>query len=228
MKLSRLEVLNRLAAQLRARTYLEIGVQTGIVFRSVNVAHKVGVDPDPSSAATMHMTSDQFFADLADGYPSFPAGPDGRRTADLIFIDGLHHAEQVAKDAANALSCLTPGGVIVFHDCDPPTEISQRREIADPGCWCGDTWRAWVALNRALDATPGLSVFTVDTDLGLGVVSTSRLFPVPTPGPVEPVAMPYEMFRANRFDLLKLWSVQWFLEWLPSVDPIGKVDRVIR
>ena len=226
MKLSRLEVLNRLAAQLRARTYLEIGVQTGIVFRSVHVPMRVGVDPDPTSAATRHMTSDAFFAMRNEHLSTAGAGALG--TFDLIFIDGLHHAEQVAKDAANALRCLTPGGVIVFHDCDPPTETSQRREIADPGCWCGDTWRAWVALNRALDATPGLSVFTVDTDLGLGVVSTSPLFPVPTPGPVEPVAMPYKTFRANRFDLLKLWSVQWFLECLPSVEPIGKVDRVIR
>ena len=218
MKLSRLDALNRLAAQLRARTYLEIGVQTGIVFRGVNVPMRVGVDPDPTSAATRHMTSDAFFA-MRDEHLS-TAGAGALGTFDLIFIDGLHLAEQVAKDAANALVCLTPGGVIVFHDCDPPTEISQRREMADPGCWCGDTWRAWMAINGALDTTPGLSVFTVDTDLGLGVVSTSRLFPVPHLGPVEPVAMSYETFRAQRVDLLELWSPTRFLEWLPSVEPL--------
>lgn len=218
MKLSRLDVLNRLAAHLRARTYLEIGVQTGIVFRGVNVPMRVGVDPDPTSAATRHMTSDAFFA-MRDEHLS-TAGAPALGTFDLIFIDGLHLAEQVAKDAANALRCLTPGGVAVFHDCDPPTEISQRRTMDDVSCWCGDTWRAWVSLREAVSSLPGVSAFTVDTDLGLGVVSTSRLFPVPALGPVEPVAMDYGAFRAHRTDLLRLWSPDRFLDWSQSIEPL--------
>lgn len=223
--MTRLEVLNLLAAQLRARTYLEIGVQTGIVFRSVNVAHRVGVDPDPTSKATMHMTSDAFFASLDAGcppLPPFPAGPDGRRTADLIFIDGLHLAEQVAKDAANALRHLTPGGAIVFHDCDPPTEISQRRTMDDVSCWCGDTWRAWVALVDTLAFTrrAGVDAFTVDADLGLGVVLTSKGAPVPVVEPVKPTAMPYEVFRGHRSDWLRLRSPAWFRERLRDVEPL--------
>lgn len=220
--MTRLEVLNLLAAQLRARTYLEIGVQTGIVFRSVNVAHRVGVDPDPTSKATRHMTSDAFFADLAEGYPSFPAGPDGRRTADLIFIDGLHLAEQVSKDASNALRHLTPGGAIVFHDCDPPTQRAQEREMVDVSCWCGDTWRAWVALVDTLAFTrrAGVDAFTVDADLGLGVVLTSKGLPVPTIKPVEPATMSYEGFKRQRADLLRLRSPAWFRGRLSSVEPL--------
>ena len=219
-RLSRLDVLNRIAAHLRARTYLEIGVQTGIVFRSVNVAHKVGVDPDPTSAATRHMTSDAFFA-MRDEHLS-TAGAGALGTFDLIFIDGLHLAEQVAKDAANALRHLTPGGAIVFHDCDPPTEISQRRTMDDVSCWCGDTWRAWVALvdTLAFMRRAGVDAFTVDADLGLGVVLTSKGAPVPVVEPVKPTAMPYEVFRGHRSDWLRLRSPAWFRERLRDVEPL--------
>lgn len=213
--MTRLEVLNLLAAQLRARTYLEIGVQTGIVFRGVNVPMRVGVDPDPTSAATWHMTSDAYF-EMRAAVP-YPMG-----TFDLIFIDGLHLAEQVAKDAANALRHLTPGGAIVFHDCDPPTEISQRRTMDDVSCWCGDTWRAWVALVDTLAFTrrAGVDAFTVDADLGLGVVLTSKGAPVPVVEPVKPTAMPYEVFRGHRSDWLRLRSPVWFRERLRDVEPL--------
>lgn len=213
--MTRLEVLNLLAAQLRARTYLEIGVQTGIVFRGVNVPMRVGVDPDPTSAATWHMTSDAYF-EMRAAVP-YPMG-----TFDLIFIDGLHLAEQVAKDAANALRHLTPGGAIVFHDCDPPTEISQRRTMDDVSCWCGDTWRAWVALvdTLAFMRRAGVDAFTVDADLGLGVVLTSKGAPVPVVEPVKPTAMPYEVFRGHRSDWLRLRSPVWFRERLRDVEPL--------
>jgi predicted O-methyltransferase YrrM len=35
---------------------------------------------------------------------------------DLIFIDGCHYMEYVQKDTENALRCLRPSGVIVWHD----------------------------------------------------------------------------------------------------------------
>lgn len=218
--MTRLDVLNLLAAQLRARTYLEIGVQTGIVFRSVNVPMRVGVDPDPTSKATRHMTSDAYFAGRDEHLSMAGAGALG--TFDLIFIDGLHLAEQVSKDASNALRHLTPGGAIVFHDCDPPTQRAQEREMVDVSCWCGDTWRAWVALVDTLAFTrrAGVDAFTVDADLGLGVVLTSKGAPVPTVQPVKPTAMPYEDFRRQRADLLRLRSPVWFRERLSSVEPL--------
>lgn len=209
--MDRLTALNVLVAQLRARSYLEVGVQTGVVFRGVTVRDKVGVDPDPTSAATVKMTSDDYFASLADLDPA--------RRFDLIFIDGLHLAEQVARDASHALRVLTPGGCIVFHDCDPPTERSQRREM-DPALWCGDTWRAWVALRERMYGLPGVDTYTVDADLGLGVVVTSRLFGVPPMAPVAPAVNSYESFSRQRRELLGLISPAGFRQRVAGMDPL--------
>ena len=152
--MTRLDLLNLIAAVTRAKTYLEVGVQGGLVFKLVNVPNRVGVDPDPRSAATVHQTSDDYFAAL-----------DPSVKFDLIFIDGLHLAEQVERDAANALSHLSEDGVIVFHDCDPPNEQAGQRDMC-AGYWCGDTWKAWLKVRAVNDR----QTLTVDTDLGLGVI----------------------------------------------------------
>lgn len=200
--MTRLEALNLMASALGARTYLEIGVQRGLVFRVVNVAHKVGVDPDPRSAASIHRTSNDYFADL-----------DPATRFDLIFIDGLHLAEQVEQDVANALKHLTPGGVIMLHDCSPPTKRSAEREI-DPALWCGDVWRAWVRIRAFMPST-----FTVDTDLGLGVISpTDPIRPVPEPH----VYATWEDLDQHRQTALGLVPVPEFRRWVRTLPRLAR------
>jgi predicted O-methyltransferase YrrM len=45
---------------------------------------------------------------------------------DVIFIDGCHAYPYVVSDSANALKCLRPGGVIVWHDYGQIPDVSQR------------------------------------------------------------------------------------------------------
>ena len=60
--LNRADMINMIAQKIDAKHYLEIGVQTGKTFRAVNVANKVGVDPDPHWQDQTHiMGSDQYF-----------------------------------------------------------------------------------------------------------------------------------------------------------------------
>jgi hypothetical protein len=42
----------------------------------------------------------------------------------VIFIDGLHTFEQTLQDSYNSLNYLAQGGVIILHDCNPPSEAS--------------------------------------------------------------------------------------------------------
>jgi hypothetical protein len=203
---TRLDVLNRIAGAIGARTYLEIGVQAGQVFRLVNVAHRVGVDPDPTSAATVKQTSDDYFASLE---------PDAK--FDLIFVDGLHLREQVLQDAGNALAHVSDHGVIVFHDCDPPDERAGQREPC-AGFWCGDTWRAWLDIRAMLPRR----TFTVDADLGLGVIA-----PVGLPSDVltDLLSAPatasgsisWSEFQAQRPALLRLMSPDVFRTWIRTL-----------
>lgn len=181
MGLARWDVVNALVSATGAERYLEIGVQGGECFRRISCREKVGVDPDGSSAATVHCTSDHFFAGLA---PTERFG--------VVFVDGLHHREQVCRDVLNAYLHLAPGGAIVVHDCDPPTEMSGRREQCG-GVWCGDVWQGWLDARQAL--AHRAYTCTVATDLGCGLVLPLPPGPVPQPAESERT---WEHFVATR------------------------------
>lgn len=191
----RWDVLNGIAGAIRAQRYLEIGVQRGECLHRVHVAEKVGVDPDRSSAATVHMTSDAYFDALPEDFKPF----------DLVFIDGLHHAEQVVQDVQNALLWTSPYGVIVLHDCDPPDERAARRTPC-AGQWCGDVWRAWLQLRTRL----GLKMEVVDVDLGCGVIWKGGYWSGNAPPPdLDPMAT-WSRFREHRRSWLNLVPVAVF------------------
>lgn len=150
--MNRWDVLNKIAERIGAETYLEIGVQDSFAnFDKINVLHKVGVDPEPRTPVTHEMTSDDYFKQYNDKF-------------DLIFIDGLHLCEQVAKDIQNAIRCLTPKGVIVLHDTVPVTDKSQSRQMVD-GAWMGDVWKVLPAIRSR-----NFEYFTVPEAAGMTVI----------------------------------------------------------
>src|SRR5437867_1023406 len=103
--MTRHETLARLLALYEAPSYLEIGVNRGETFRTVEAARKVGVDPnflfDTAAEAvprrvTFHpVSSDRYFA-----------GPHGGDRFNVIFLDGLHTFEQTLRDLLNATAVL--------------------------------------------------------------------------------------------------------------------------
>lgn len=153
---TRTDLLNHLAEKYNLQRYLEIGVQVPeLNFDRIKCAYKVGVDPDPNAHATFCMISDKFFsawapvvtidvstkdtAGINEGYPELLTSD---RRFDLIFIDGLHTAEQVKKDFENALKILSPNGFIVLHDCNPLQE--EHTIVPRPtarGHWNGDVYK---------------------------------------------------------------------------------------
>jgi hypothetical protein len=152
--------------------FLEIGVHTGVLFLHVRAAEKVGVDPDPRIALwkrlghpntalrgrVVEATSDEFFAAL-----------DPTERFDVVFVDGLHLHQQALRDIEHSLGHLSAEGTVFVHDCNPVSALSAGR---DPGAtgdagWCGDVWKA-IAHLRAHRGD--LTVETLDTDSGIGVV----------------------------------------------------------
>ena len=89
--------------------YLEIGVEYGYTFNNTHFINKVGVDPDPKfdNNAIVKLTSDDYFASNIND------------TFNAIFIDGMHHCENVARDFNNSLKHLSNGGIIFIDDCIP-------------------------------------------------------------------------------------------------------------
>lgn len=169
--------------RLRAKRYLEIGVDEGTCFSAIEAPEKLGVDPIPAQPivadeikkAGVHyfsMTSDAFFEKEA---PTALTGG-----VDVVFIDGLHTYEQAYIDCVNSLKYLNRGGVILLHDCLPRSEAEAR--IADDyadakrlnakvvgwdGSWVGDVWKAIVRLRAQ---HPELETLVLNCDHGVGVV----------------------------------------------------------
>lgn len=189
--MERTSLINSLIKQHNLQSYLEIGVQNpNNNFNKIDCENKVSVDPDPGAKASFQCTSDFFFL----GVNALPIHYGVQRRFDLIFIDGLHHADQVEKDIINAMNCLNPGGFIVLHDCNPEEEwqqlVPRKHKI-----WYGDVWRAFVGLRLKY---PQLRTWCYDFDCGCGVIRYSCI-------PIEPgfvTDISWSEFSQNRHKLL--------------------------
>ena len=113
---------------------------------------------------THRMTSDEFFEQ-------------SRRKFHVIFVDGLHLLDQARRDVDNAEKALRDGGVIVLHDCLPPTlrstdpaimldALERGEDVDSVGIWCGQVW----LLLLELVARPDLDVVLWPKDFGCAVI----------------------------------------------------------
>lgn len=185
---TRTELINHLIKRFKYERYLEIGVSEGECFKAVQCAVKVGVDPDESTPATYHCTSDDFFEI-------------NKMEFDIVFIDGLHEERQVMLDAFNSLTRLRRGGLIILHDVNPQEEIHQRVP-RESKTWNGDVWKAWMRL-----ASMGFYGITVDIDHGCGVLFPYRIKPFFAEEPIN-----WDGLVKNRELWLNLMSTEDFLE----------------
>lgn len=153
----RWDIINKLIQKIHATKYLEIGIDNSDNFNRIVCDYKIGVDPNPHCYCNYHLTSDDFFAQ-------------NKETFDVIFIDGLHHADVVERDINNALKILNSGGYIVCHDMNPWDEEVQLVP-RQTGNWTGDCWKAWVKIRSY---NPNVNMFVIDTDCGCGVISVGN------------------------------------------------------
>jgi len=194
--MTRTEIINSLINKHGYDDYLEIGVNTpsqpGWNWNGLNVKSKIGVDPNVDHEGVFKMTSDEFFEKMTQHY------------YDIVFVDGLHIFEQAYRDIMNSLKWLSPNGAIVVHDCNPVTEITQRRERASDA-WHGDVWKAIVKLRME---EIGLTIHTVDADEGCAIIRRGSQILLP----VSPNEDPYDysFLERRRVEALNLISVEEF------------------
>jgi hypothetical protein len=191
--MTRTEIINYLIKEIKAKSYLEIGVRESKGnFDLVECEDKIAVDPVPLSAGILPLTSDQFFEQ-------------NNSTFDFIFIDGLHEEEQVMKDILNSLKVLNEGGYIVCHDMNPTTEEMQLVPMQTDEAWTGDCWKAWVRLRST---RKDLNMAVVDTDFGVGIIKkgTQKCLSL------KDLNLSYNNLDANREEWLNLISIEQFYE----------------
>lgn len=198
-------VINFLLSQFdRNNKYLEIGVfKPENNFLKIKSQEKYSVDPGVEykvNPVDFKMTSDEFFSELDLGKI---LSKDIK--FDVIFIDGLHLAEQVDRDIINSLKYLADDGFLVLHDCNPPSEWHAREEYGyhespSQAYWNGTTWKAF--LKWRFDES--VTSCCVDTDWGVGVISKKHLFGKQ----IAPQNLFFEFkeLEANRKQMLNLIS----------------------
>jgi hypothetical protein len=189
-EIKRYDIINYLIEKYKLVNYLEIGVFQGENIRKVKAFHKDGVDPGHEGYVVPEvnypMTSDDFF-DLLKGHEDIKY--------DIIFIDGLHHADQVKKDIRNSLNHIVEGGFILLHDCNPVSYEAQlvpRQTIA----WNGDVWEAFVDFKAHY---PKMKCSVIDTDFGVGVIKVGERLCT-----LQANIWDWDYFNSNRKQLLNL------------------------
>ena len=208
-KTNRGDVINYLSSKINEPiTYLEIGVRNPADnFDKINATTKYSVDPGlefKDNPVDFRLTSDAFFDQLRTGNILNP-----EIKFDIVFIDGLHLADQVYRDILNSLDFLSEIGFIILHDCNPPTEWHARETFEfenSParGTWNGTTWKAFVKAKDELE----INACCIDSDFGIGILSKTHI--LGNPVKVNNPFFEFKVFEENRTQSLNLIPFELF------------------
>lgn len=138
--------------------YLELGIRRSPVFHRIRtlVGEAHGVDMSPCAEYTQkfyHMSTDEFFSKNTLKF-------------DMIFVDACHDIDFVKRDFENGLSCLNPGGMIIFHDTYPANEFMTQHE------YCSDSYKIVAYIKSSY---PELECFNMPICPGLCIVKAAEV-----------------------------------------------------
>ncbi len=208
-KPSRSGIINYLLSiNQKATLYLEIGVRNPEDnFNHIKATNKYSVDPGleyKPNPVDFRMTSDIFFSKLSNDEIL-----SNNIKFDVIFIDGLHMAEQVDRDIINSLKFIKNEGFIVLHDCNPPTEWHARENykyLYTPAhhFWNGTTWKAFLKWR----SSSLVKSCCIDSDWGVGILSKHQ--PIGEPTEFINYFFEFNIFNKNRKESLNLIDFETF------------------
>ena len=190
-KRNRLDLIKHVIKKNDYKNYLEIGCHNNEVFDKIEI-EKIGVDP--ISGGNYRGTSDKFFKKNLKKF-------------DCIFIDGLHEYSQVRKDILNSIEILNKDGIIILHDCLPPS-ISHQRVPRTRYTWNGDVWKAIVEART----WEHVDTYTVLSDQGLGLIKKEKNSNVLNIGNQSFKKLKYKFFYENYSKIMRTISYDKILE----------------
>ena len=189
---NRSEIIQNIIDYKDFKSYLEIGCDNDLNFNKIKIQTKLGVDP--VSGGNIRKTSDEFFSQ-------------NKFFFDCIFIDGLHEYNQAKRDILNSIEILNKDGIIILHDCLPPS-ISHQRVPRTRYTWNGDVWKAIVEART----WEHVDTYTVLSDQGLGLIKKEKNSNVLNIGNVSFKKLKYKFFYENYSKIMRTISYDQILE----------------
>jgi len=222
-KMNRIQVINSIIDKKKAQTYLEIGVQTGNCFNNIKCPKKIAVDPEILTEERnlenyyFEMTSNKFFRKKRKILKN--------DCLDVVFIDGLHNYRQSLKDVKNSLNYLNEGGVIVMHDCNPPSQITATpgksinyvRKLNLPEFnddWCGDVWKTIPHLRSMRN---DLKILVFNYDVGIGIITKGEPSSMLNYTEEEIKMLTYDDLKKNPEYIVNLKPFSYFFEFIKAI-----------
>ncbi len=233
--MNRLSIIQKIINHKRNCTYLEIGLGSGNNFYKIRARKKIGVDPNLKIKKKKfrlvlknrwnifnkyyEMDSNGFFKNKSDVLIKYNG-------LDVVFIDGLHTFEQSLRDVQNCLKFLKENGVIIMHDCNPPSELAalpaqSYEEVQNlnltawTGDWCGDVWKT-IAYLRSTQKD--LNVFVLDYDYGIGIITKGKPEEIIEYKPEEIKNFSYKDLNKNRKTILNLKFDDYLNDFLTNLE----------
>ncbi|MDB5231171.1 MAG: hypothetical protein JWN76_1976 [Chitinophagaceae bacterium] len=181
----RRQLVQQLLKKIGFNNYLEIGIFFGRVFFHVNARNKIAVDPHfkfsrarlfKRRLKSLSNMRAKLFEETSDVFFEKHAASVLKKPLHVCLVDGMHEFEFALRDVLNCLEYLDKDGVIIMHDCNPPTaehEISFKEWEADrfKNEWNGDVWKTIVYLRSV---RRDLNIFVADCDHGLGIITKRK------------------------------------------------------
>lgn len=209
--INRVDLIQKIINAKRAKTYLEIGIFKGGCFVPIKSEAKIGIDVCPPVKAVEDILSDsvKYFQMTSDEFFETQSGLFEENKIDVAFIDGFHSYEQSLRDVENCLKYLSEDGVIVMHDCNPPTQkagtpfksYEEKNRAGFAGDWMGDVWKTIVYLRSVRG---NLNVMVLGEETGLGLITRGKGENMLSFTAEEITLMTYADLDAKRESLLNL------------------------
>jgi GT2 family glycosyltransferase len=212
LKTDRISIINNIIEKNNFKNYLEIGVRdTSDCFDLINCKSKDSVDPGferEINNVKYKLTSDEFFKQLDLGN----LDKDSKYKWDIIFIDGLHLSYQVDLDIKNSLKHLSENGIIVVHDCNPPTLSHAREDYSNynttaKALWNGTVWKTFFKMRCTEN---NLDMCVINCDWGVGLIKRGSQILCGIHNPY----FEYSIFDKHRVKSLNLIQVNQYQDWL--------------
>lgn len=192
--MNRIELIQEIFKKNNFKNYLEIGCSEGKSFLPIKAKNKTAVDPFFQISLSTHIKwlirnprnlNNHYFEEESDTFFQ------NRKThlrkiapLNVVLIDGLHTFRAALNDVLNSLHYLASDGIIIMHDCLPPTKAAASPTKSFPTAaeikqiegwnkeWCGDVWKSIVYLSEVLHDE--LDVCVLNTDFGLGIIRPKK------------------------------------------------------